>query len=102
MATSVQQDDWHKTALRLPKALHATIHDAAAKNGRSFNAELVARLEASFMLEHELAATRDALYELMARGREATELVAAREEIYRQMATLREEMTRMKKMLKLD
>lgn len=54
------------------------------------------------MLEHELAATRDALYELMARGREATELVAAREEIYRQMATLREEMTRMKKMLKLD
>jgi hypothetical protein len=43
-----KQDDYLKTALRLPRDLHARIHEAAEKAGRSMNAEIVARLEASF------------------------------------------------------
>lgn len=42
------QPDIQKTALRLPKKLHAKIHEAAQVNGRSMNAEIVARLHASF------------------------------------------------------
>ena len=37
-----------KTALRLPRPLHEQIHRAAAANGRTMNAEIVARLAASF------------------------------------------------------
>lgn len=48
MATSNPQDDFQKTALRLPRDLHANLHEAAAKSGRSYNAEIVARLHASF------------------------------------------------------
>lgn len=48
MATNAPQDDWHKTGLRLPKELHHQLHEAAAASGRSYNAEIVARLEASF------------------------------------------------------
>lgn len=46
MATSYQ-DDYLKTALRLPRELHAKLMDAARASGRSLNAELIARLEAS-------------------------------------------------------
>lgn len=48
MATSNPQDDFQKTALRLPRDLHANLHEAAAQSGRSYNAEIVARLHASF------------------------------------------------------
>lgn len=48
MATNAPQDDWHKTGLRLPKELHHQLHEAAAASGRSYNAEIVARLEQSF------------------------------------------------------
>lgn len=48
MATNIPQDDFQKTALRLPKDLHARIHAAAAETGRSYNAEIVMRLQASF------------------------------------------------------
>lgn len=41
------QDDYIKTALRLPRDLHAQLHLAAEKAGRSLNAELIARLEGS-------------------------------------------------------
>ena len=37
-----------KTALRLPKPLHKIIHEAAKESGRSMNAEIVARLQATF------------------------------------------------------
>ena len=47
MATSYQ-DDYMKTALRLPRALHAKIQEAAAASGKSLNSELIARLEQSF------------------------------------------------------
>lgn len=48
MATNAPQDDWHKTGLRLPKELHQQLHEAAAASGRSYNAEIVARLQESF------------------------------------------------------
>lgn len=42
------QDDYIRTALRVPPDLHAQIHEAAKGNNRTFNAEIVARLQASF------------------------------------------------------
>ncbi len=48
MATNSPQDDWHKTGLRLPRPLHQSLHDAAAASGRSYNGEIVHRLEQSF------------------------------------------------------
>lgn len=42
------QDNFIRTALRVPPALHAAIHEAAAAANRTFNAEIVARLENSF------------------------------------------------------
>ena len=48
MATNKPQDDYKKTALRLPPELHERLHEAATASGRSYNAEIVARLEDSF------------------------------------------------------
>lgn len=42
------QDDYIRTALRVPPDLHAQIHEAAKANTRTFNAEIVARLQSSF------------------------------------------------------
>ena len=42
------QDDYIRTALRVPSALHRAIHESAAGGNRTFNAELIARLQASF------------------------------------------------------
>jgi hypothetical protein len=39
------QHDFVKTALRLPKGLHADIQAAAATSGRSMNAEIIDRLQ---------------------------------------------------------
>ncbi|MGJ7533906.1 MULTISPECIES: Arc family DNA-binding protein [unclassified Variovorax] len=44
MATSYQ-DDYMKTALRLPRDLHAKIQEAATASGKSLNSELIARLQ---------------------------------------------------------
>ena len=51
MATNASQDDWHKTGLRLPKDLHARLHAAATQSGRSYNAELVHRLQQSMDIQ---------------------------------------------------
>lgn len=48
MATNKPQIDYQKQGVRIPKDLHARIHESAAASGRSYNAELIARLEASF------------------------------------------------------
>lgn len=48
-----RQDDQFK--LRLPDGLRNEIKDAAKANGRSMNAEIVVRLEASFEADRELA-----------------------------------------------
>lgn len=45
MATSIDQKNFIKTALRLPPELHAAVHASAQKRGRSYNAELVALIE---------------------------------------------------------
>lgn len=50
MARISKQEDFLKTALRLPRDLHAKIHEAADEAGRSMNAEIVARLEQSFRI----------------------------------------------------
>ncbi len=42
------QDDYIRTALRVPPDLHKRIHAAAAESGRTFNAEINVRLEGSF------------------------------------------------------
>ncbi|GAB2731665.1 Arc family DNA-binding protein [Comamonas sediminis] len=42
------QDDYIRTALRVPPDLHKEIHEAADRAGRSFNAELIERLSRSF------------------------------------------------------
>lgn len=42
------QDDYIRTALRVPPDLHKRIHEAADKAGRSFNAELIDRLSSTF------------------------------------------------------
>jgi hypothetical protein len=42
------QDDFIRTALRVPPELHKKIHENAAASNRTFNAEIVARLQKSF------------------------------------------------------
>lgn len=48
MVTSIKQPDFKQTALRISRELHAQLHAAASLNGRSYNAEIVGRLQASF------------------------------------------------------
>jgi hypothetical protein len=45
------QDDFIKTALRLPRALHASIREAAQLGGKSMNAEIIGRLQDSLRAE---------------------------------------------------
>lgn len=45
IARMATQDDFVKTALRLPRSLHARIQEAAATAGRSMNAEIIDRLQ---------------------------------------------------------
>lgn len=47
--------DAQQINLRAPDGLHARLKEAAAKNGRSLNAELVFRLQASFETSASLA-----------------------------------------------
>lgn len=42
------QQDFVKTALRLPPDLHAALHTAAAEQDRTYNAEIVNRLRSTF------------------------------------------------------
>lgn len=46
------QDEYMKTALRLPRDLHAKLMDAAETTGKSLNAEMIARLTESFAGAH--------------------------------------------------
>ena len=41
-------DEPIKSQIRIPPALHARLTEAAARSGRSFNGEMVARLQESF------------------------------------------------------
>lgn len=48
MATNRPQDDFQKQGVRIPRELHERIHEAARLSGRSYNSELIARLQYSF------------------------------------------------------
>lgn len=66
------QDEYIKTALRLPPDLHERVHQAADKAGRSFNSELIARLAGSFEagdVQVRLAAIEAALAQLLKKGK---------------------------------
>ena len=43
-----KQDDYTKTALRLPRELHQKLMDAASARGHSLNTEMIYRLDGSF------------------------------------------------------
>lgn len=45
MAITATQADWQKTALRLPRDLHQQIHEAARKDDRTYNGQIVAFLK---------------------------------------------------------
>lgn len=42
------QKDFIKTALRVPRDLHAALHESAAESERTFNAEILHRLRSTF------------------------------------------------------
>lgn len=63
MVTSVNQSDFVKTALRLPPDVHVRLHEAAQANGRSYNAEIIARLQESFSDNPEVTRLRSQLEE---------------------------------------
>lgn len=48
MATNQPQADFQKQGVRIPRDLHERLHEAAKANGRSYNSELIARLQSSF------------------------------------------------------
>jgi len=48
MANLIPQDDYIRTALRLPRDLHAQVQASAETKGRSMNAEIISRLQDSF------------------------------------------------------
>ncbi|KFL28189.1 hypothetical protein JP74_02995 [Devosia sp. 17-2-E-8] len=54
--------------LRLPPELKASLEDAARRNNRSINAEIVNRLEASSMADDRLARIENLLGQLVARN----------------------------------
>lgn len=49
MAPMATQDDYVKTALRLPRDLHLKLQGSADATSKSMNAEIVSRLEESFI-----------------------------------------------------
>lgn len=62
-----KQDEYIKTALRLPVDLHAEIQASAERNGRSMNAEMIARMQSSPIkpIEAELSAIKAALRKIL-------------------------------------
>ncbi|MGB3069791.1 MAG: toxin-antitoxin system HicB family antitoxin [Ottowia sp.] len=52
------QDDYIRTALRVPPELHQALHEAADKSSKSFNAEIIERLSRTFKDEETLSLMR--------------------------------------------
>lgn len=59
MANLTSQDDYIRTALRLPRNLHKDVQESAEKNQRSMNAEIVARLYSSYEQEQGISSNAD-------------------------------------------
>lgn len=72
------QDDFIRTALRVPPELHAQIHSAAEEAGRTFNAEINQRLSATFAVDGDVAAL----------ARQVEALTAQRDDAYRAIRAL--------------
>ena len=49
MATAQTQEDYAKTALRLPRDLHQAVHAAAKAEDRTFNGQIIAVLRAALL-----------------------------------------------------
>lgn len=64
------QDNYIRTALRVPPELHAKIHESAKDNNRTFNAEIVARLEQSFSETTNTSHVRPRILDLAVKLRE--------------------------------
>lgn len=77
------QDDYIRTALRVPPTLHSQIHEAAKINNRTFNAEIIARLQQSFETRDvDLAQdTADAMLKALAQAVSHAENLAKRLEV---------------------
>jgi hypothetical protein len=58
------QDDYIKTALRLPRGLHAKLLASADATGKSMNSEIIARVESSFAYSGESTALITAIAQL--------------------------------------
>ncbi len=54
------QDDYIRTALRVPPELHQALHEAADRTSKSFNAEINERLQRTFD-DERLAAALEAV-----------------------------------------
>lgn len=73
-----KQDDFVKTALRLPRALHTEIQAAAEASGRSMNAEMIDRLQAQpgqAMLAAMLDRVRSSESELLEAARKQRDML---------------------------
>lgn len=57
--------DIQKTALRLPKDLHQLVIETAQNSGHSMNAEIIARLRASFDVPQNDYVTREEVREII-------------------------------------
>lgn len=47
----MSQENWVRTALRVPRDLHERLHKTAEQRDRSFNNEIVSRLRGSLQLD---------------------------------------------------
>ena len=60
MTTSRKQDNYKQTAVRLPADLHKAVHDAAEREERTFNGQVIATLRAALMQRSESTAQEGA------------------------------------------
>jgi uncharacterized protein YceH (UPF0502 family) len=67
MKKEATQDDWIKRNTRFPPEVFVEVADAAARNGRSFNAEVIARLRVDEIAElrHEVAELKNLVQEVL-------------------------------------
>ncbi|AZV95184.1 hypothetical protein CBF45_16835 [Bordetella sp. J329] len=75
MATLNAQDEYIKTALRLPRDLHKQVQESATERGRSMNAEIIERLAMSFRLPNHIDNVMAATEALNAVHNEQSDLV---------------------------
>jgi hypothetical protein len=66
-------EDLYRSQFRLPGALYEQLKEAAQREGRSINAEVVARLQQTFAARHGAAALPDLVEQRLVAEREATD-----------------------------